>query len=115
MITVKNKNFVLKRQDGTIVPYEIMNEVKQLAMILEYYNGMENFHDAGEVFRRNKNLNYKLRLHLSYRQWAMKFLKCVSMKELQKTRRRCCHFKNGAENKYFGDAHSRRWNAFCYE
>ena len=51
---VKDKDFVLKRQDGTIVPYQLMNEIKETCHDIEYYNGMENFHDSGEVLEGTK-------------------------------------------------------------
>lgn len=51
---VKDRNFVLKRQDGTIVPYEVMNEILPTSHDIEYYNGMENFHDSGEVLEGTK-------------------------------------------------------------
>ena len=51
---VKDKDFVLKRHDGTIVPYQFMNETKETCHDIEYYNGMENFHDSGEVLEGTK-------------------------------------------------------------
>ena len=51
---VKDKDFVLKRHDGTIVPYQFMNETKDTCHDIEYYNGMENFHDSGEVLEGTK-------------------------------------------------------------
>lgn len=48
-------------------PYEIMNEVKATSHDIEYYNGMENFHDAGVVLEQN--LKYKLRLQTFQYQW----------------------------------------------
>lgn len=58
---VENKDFVLKRQDGTIVPYQIMNEIKDTSHDIEYYNGMENFHDSGEVLEGTK---FKIQLKI---------------------------------------------------
>lgn len=51
---VKDRNFVLRRKDGSIVPYEVMNEVKATSHDIEYYNGMNNFHDSGEVLEKTK-------------------------------------------------------------
>lgn len=56
---VKEKDFVLKRNDGTIVPYQVMNQVIETNDQIEYYNGMENFHDSGEVLEETK---YKVQL-----------------------------------------------------
>ena len=58
---VKDKDFVLKRQDGTIVPYQLMNEIKETCHDIEYYNGMENFHDSGEVLEGTK---FKIQLKI---------------------------------------------------
>ena len=58
---VKDKDFVLKRHDGTIVPYQFMNETKETCHDIEYYNGMENFHDSGEVLEGTK---FKIQLKI---------------------------------------------------
>ena len=98
---VKDKNFVLKRQDGTIVPYEIMNEVKATSHDIEYYNGMENFHDAGEVLEGTK---FKVQIKI-----AASFLPPMGYEVLkvcfhERTSKRpegdVVILKNGAENKY---------------
>lgn len=59
---VKDKDFVLKRFDGSIVPYQLVNEIEDTCHDVEYYNGMENFHDAGEVLEGTK---YKVQLKIN--------------------------------------------------
>ena len=46
---VKEENFILQRHDGTVVPYQRMQQCYPTNHDIEYYNGMQNLHDAGLV------------------------------------------------------------------
>ena len=53
---VKDRNFTLTRRNGTVIPYQVMHEDVKTNHEIEYYNGMENFHDTGEVHEGTKYL-----------------------------------------------------------
>ena len=98
---VKNKDFVLKRQDGSIVPYQLTNEIIDTCHDIEYYNGMENFHDSGEVLEGTK---FKVQLKI-----ATSFLPAMGYEILKVCFNETTEnnidgdvtvFENGAENKY---------------
>ena len=78
-----------------------MNEVKATSHDIEYYNGMENFHDAGEVLEGTK---FKVQIKI-----AASFLPPMGYEVLkvcfhERTSKRpegdVVILKNGAENKY---------------
>lgn len=46
---VKDKNFVLKDEENTIVPYTLLKQDKEVNGEIEYYNGICNLHDGGEI------------------------------------------------------------------
>lgn len=98
---VKHKDFVLKRQDGTIVPYQMMNEVIATCHDIEYYNGMENFHDSGEVLEGTK---YKIQIKIDASilpAMGYEILKvCFHQQNSQEMIGDVQILENGAENQY---------------
>lgn len=98
---VKEKDFILKTQDGTIVPYEIMNETKDTCHDIEYYNGMENFHDSGEVLEGTK-FKIQIKIDTSFLPaMGYEILKvCFGQKSETQLEGNVQITSNGAENKY---------------
>lgn len=98
---VKDKDFVLKRQDGTVIPYQVMNEKIETSHDIEYYNGMENFHDSGEVLEGTK---YKVQIKIDASflpPMGYEILKvCFHQTNLQVINGDVQVLENGAENQY---------------
>lgn len=98
---VKEKDFVLKRNDGTIVPYQVMNQVIETNDQIEYYNGMENFHDSGEVLEGTK-FKIQLKIDASFLPaMGYEILKvCFHEENLTVVQGDVQCFPQGAENTY---------------
>ena len=51
---VENKDFVLRDDQDHIIPYTLMNQDQEVSAEIEYYNGIHNFHDGGEILEGSK-------------------------------------------------------------
>ncbi|MEG0276742.1 MAG: glycoside hydrolase family 38 C-terminal domain-containing protein [Coprobacillus sp.] len=59
---VEHQNFVLKDEHDQVIPYILMNEDKEVSAEIEYYNGIHNFHDGGEIIEGSK---YRVQLKIA--------------------------------------------------
>ena len=98
---VKDQDFVLKTKDGTIVPYEVISHQKETHHDIEFYNGIVNYHDSGEVLEGTKfKVQIKIDASILPPMGYEILTVCFGQKNNARISGNVLKTENGAENKY---------------